>query len=310
MEISVGNSFSLTFDLDENPLGLATSSELSLKGMGSHFTNEWSASVIFFENLNLISTEINQILGQNAPLTLFIRADKHVSKSLGSKFYFFENYLSQMADLQSQGHEIGLHLHLDKFDWEDQHLIKQDLFRLKGLVSNGGVDLSGIRFGGHNLVEEFVPVLEELGFLYDSTMMPGRSRQDDMFQFDWQDAETTIHPITSQDWGKKYGKIYNLIEIPFPMFDIRAPYDNPRENIKRYFDINFSHSCLAHINDDIRSFNMAIAHPHSMLVEQERNSEMLLLPGWENFRKNLKLIKSMFPLHNFVTLKTVVEGFA
>ena len=297
----------LTFDLDENPINSKICEELVENDTVGLLSEKWSATEFFLENFFKISDRINNLVGAEVPLTLFIRADKHVFNEYGSRDYFFEKYIPKLLQYQSLGHEIGLHLHLSESDWVNDLKIENDLSELKKFANQEGLNLHGIRFGGHNLAEKFVPMLEELGFVYDSSMMPGRKRKDKYFNFDWTRTNKNIHKINASDFNCKNHHTYDLLEIPFTMFKIKAPYD--LMPIQRYFDLNFANECIINSINNDKSYTLAIAHPHSTIVLQEHEQNSLMSSGWDNFEKNLEFIKFKFSEFRFDTLSNFAKEF-
>ena len=76
----------------------------------------------------------------------------------------------------------------------------------------------------------------------DSTAIPGRRRSDSDRHFDWEPTpETPYHP-SQNDYSSPADDnetSLRILEIPFSVAEIHAPYDPPGVLVRRYLDLSY-----------------------------------------------------------------------
>lgn len=164
------------------------------------------------------------------PLTWFVRADGQLQNALGTPAYLLENYANFWSKTRTYGHEIGWHPHLyrqarpgDEVTLiTDPNEAQDELERLWGLVKPF-LSATAFRNGeGWHTAQTYATV-ERLGFICDSTAIPGRSGLAG-HPMNWHGAPNMPYFPRLEDLCGS-GPPRHMLEIPMNTWYLQAPHD-------------------------------------------------------------------------------------
>lgn len=165
------------------------------------------------------------------PITWFVRADGQLESILGTPTYLLEKYDNLWTKVRAAGDELGWHPHLyrqTRLDDTAQLIIdpmeaEAELERLWNKI-NSVLHPTAFRNGeGWHTPETYANV-ERLGFLCDSTAIPGRVGGFG-HPMNWQGAPNQPYFPVSDDLSKP-GPERPLLELPMNTWRLRAPHDD------------------------------------------------------------------------------------
>jgi len=185
------------------------------------------------------------------PVTWFLRADEQVKREMGSVTGLFTGWKKFWDDIIASYGEVGWHPHLffeDKGKWVPGKNGKQ----LEELARSAWDEIIQDKEAGWNPVtcrigeamcsNGLMRFLDEVGIMADSTAIPGRRRSDSDRHFDWEPTpEMPYHP-SQNDYRSPAGDNetpFRILEIPFTVAEIHAPYDAPGAVVQRYLDLSY-----------------------------------------------------------------------
>ena len=132
------------------------------------------------------------------------------------------------------GDELGWHPHsADVADLTNSHEA------LGAVAFQPRVARLGKSLGSNQLMQ----TLASLGLRADSTALPGRRRQDQSRSFDWSVTPDQPYYPGAADYRSPGPEPLPILEIPFSMVPIQAPYD--KIPLKRYVNLAFKSEYLA-----------------------------------------------------------------
>ena len=208
--------------------------------------------------------EVRQVLGKMVevdglqPITWFVRADGQVAEFTGSMAGLYRGWSSFWDDVKKDGGEVGWHPHLYRRTdqgWQptdDPKRLASEAEKIwREIVSSGWKPVSS-RIGESQCSNELMAFLDSVGIKVDATAIPGRSRDDRWRYFDWEGtphapyhpakADYRRSPIPLGEGDRVEGEEpLRLLEVPFTVVSIRAPYDPqpPLSPPKRYIDLSY-----------------------------------------------------------------------
>ncbi len=204
-------------------------------GLSGKVTNRQTLKWEGLENLqrSFDQTRWCPLLGK-IPITWFVRADGQLESILGDAVYLIEKYDSWWASVREAGHEVGWHPHLYRQLRPEEVAViitdpaeaKDELERLWTQVRTS-LPTTSFRHGeGWHTTETYTTV-ERLGFLSDSTAIPGRiggARH----PMNWEGAPNHPYFPSSTDVCES-GRERPMLELPMNTWMLQAPYDaSPR----------------------------------------------------------------------------------
>ncbi|MFQ5953461.1 MAG: hypothetical protein ACE5JZ_00180 [Kiloniellales bacterium] len=259
--------------------------------------------------------------GRRAKATWFVRADDHIAAVYGDGGALLDRHESLLGKLSAAGDEIGWHPNLYRRigeRWEretdDDALAAQMRRGAKAMRARGWRPQCS-RIGENMGSNRIMQTLEDLGFRYDSTAMPGRSRDDGERRFDWRDTPETPYRPGRADYRRPGEPALNLTEVPMTMVPVIADYDVAP--ISRYVDLAFHpralRAGLGACLDQARLL-ITVSHPSCVLPGISNRPHGLLSFDINAFYENLQLIieecdRLARPLR-FVTLSEGAALFA
>ncbi len=122
-------------------------------------------------------------------------------------------YPQLVKEVSKNGHEVGVHgYYHDQIFKLTPEKAKQDLDRAKKLIEDiSGEQVYGYRAPAFSVCEEtswVLPILAELGYIYDSSIVPAKARR-----YGWVDFEKDIHQLNFE------GDL-SLIEVPMSVYKL------------------------------------------------------------------------------------------
>lgn len=232
--------------------------------------------------------------------TAFARIDNQIQDIFGNYLYVLDLLPNH------QGSEIGWHPHCytkldNKYypEYNTDCIIRQ---LWKVFASTHKVrEAKSFRMGGAIMDNKIMSTLEQMGFLIDSSALPGCERNDLHRKFDWTITGNSQYHPCKEDYRCSGSSPYKLLEVPMTTIPIAAPYDkitkrryiNPTiksEIFKPYF-YTYSHY-LSHI--------VITFHPDQLIDGHEDD---LYRYGMDNFISNMEFIQQ----NQDVNYKTLLD---
>jgi len=225
---------------------------------------------LLLQAIEHVALECNQIL----KVTLFCRADWQIRAAMGDSAWVFNetrqvvdalNLKATKVDYQWHPHLYSLENDSWSFTLNEQEQCQQ-LEEIHAELIQSGLDISCSRIGECFFSPAVLQTLEYLDISIDSTALPGR----DLGYVDWTWAkETAFYSNVITDNMTTKAK---LLEVPFSMVPILAPYENVIR--KRYLNVVYqSQYILEGIKNYQGQYIVTIAHPYELL---EGNKHQLL----------------------------------
>ncbi len=174
----------------------------------------------YFDNTRPVfgyEKELNGLLSSlGLPTTVFVRIDQQVRD-------VYRDYLYMWKAVDA-GAELAWHPHV--FGHNGQILRGEAI--LENLVevydSNPILeDVTGIRVGGAQMNRAVMNKIAEWKFIYDSSCVPGLSRDDRLRSYDWSQADRVPYNPSRDDYQSP-GDL-PVLEIPITVFLIETKYD-------------------------------------------------------------------------------------
>jgi hypothetical protein len=201
-------------------------------GLSGKVTNRQSLNWEGLEQLQDLPNELADFakLGR-VPITWFVRADGQLESILGNASYLLETYDKFWTKVKCSGDEIGWHPHLYRQQRRDDASLlitdpQEAQDELERLWTNlkSTFRATAFRNGeGWHTTETYATV-ERLGFLCDSTAIPGRSGGSG-HPMNWQGAPNQPYFPLPNDLCKP-GGCRPLLELPMNTWLLQAPHDD------------------------------------------------------------------------------------
>jgi len=201
-------------------------------GLSGKITNRQTLSWDGLESLQRLPDQLGDFakLGR-VPITWFVRADGQLESILGSPAYLLETYQDFWTKVRADGNELGWHPHLYR-QKKPEHaaLLITDPLQAQDELDRLWNNLKPIlaptvfRNGeGWHTTETYATV-ERLGFLCDSTAIPGRSGAPG-HPMNWLGAPNQPYFPVSDDLCKP-GPERSMLELPMNTWRLQAPHDD------------------------------------------------------------------------------------
>jgi hypothetical protein len=217
---------------------------------------------LLLKSIDNLAIELKKIF----KITIFCRADWQIKTMMGSSTWVFEKTREVIDKPNLQGTLIDYqwhpHLYTFKNDiWSftlDSTEQCQQLEETYSDLFSAGLNISCSRIGECFFSDTILCTLEQLNIAVDSTALPGR----DLGYVDWTSAQRSIfYPQVSVE-----GTITKstLLEVPFSMISILAPYDEIAR--ERYLNIIYQNKYVSKaIKNYSGEYIVTIAHPYEIL---------------------------------------------
>lgn len=214
-----------------------------------------------------------------APAMCFLRMDDQINKIKGSYIYLYEKYRTLWDSLLNKGHQLGLHPHLYDFCEEKRLFLPslnpldacRQLERIHSAAGNAGLSFQCIRMGESFHNSQLMHLVDKLGYVIDSTAIPGRVRKDDARIIDWGQTPNNPYFPSVNDHRIPGKESLNILEVPMTSMKFQAPYDE--EPKVRYASLTyhpkiFQAGLLKHlslVSDALINYLVFIIHPGELL---------------------------------------------
>ncbi|MCX6646618.1 MAG: hypothetical protein NTY09_09695 [bacterium] len=254
---------------------------------------------------------------ESCPVTWFVRADTQVKVSLGSTTALLDTLPDFWLAIEKSDGEIGWHPHfyfMSDGIWlpiRDKKKIELEARQIWDEITSSGWKPKVCRMGESVGSNDLMQFLDSIGMLADLSALPGRKRDDIARSFNWVTTpQSPYHPDIS-DYRKPGDNPFSILEIPFTMAPVRAPYDSPDlrdSEIRRYIDLSYDPSRLKYGLENIQdkvNYLVAVIHPLQATGISVPDGG-LVIGGLENVRENLKNILELFSERTIV-FKTASE---
>jgi hypothetical protein len=243
---------------------------------------------------------------KSCPVTWFVRADAQVKDFFGSTTALLDTLPDFWTDVQKSGGEIGWHPHFySEADgiWlpiRDAKKIRLEAWRIWDEIASSDWKPTICRMGESVGSNDLMQLLDSIGMAADLSALPRRKRDDIDRSFDWTTTpQSPYHPGFS-DYRISGNNPLSILEIPFTMAPIRAPYDSPDlrdSEIRRYLDLSYDPLRLKSGIENIAGkldYFVAVIHPLQATGISVPDGG-LVIGGLDNVRENLKIIFELFP---------------
>lgn len=228
------------------------------------------------------------------PVTWFVRADLNVARHLGSVGGLLDRYDYTWKRLHERGDELAYHPHLivsDEKTAREAPAVEEQIEQGADAMRARGFQPAVSRIGEARGSSEIFQKLDELGFVADSTAMPGRRREDESRSFDWIDTPRVPYHPSREDHRFPGPDPLALLEIPMTMVPLQAPYDD--EALPRYVDLTFHPELLEpglELAVAEAPLLVTVGHPSTVLPELSRRDHPLFAYSAEAVGRNLDQI--------------------
>ncbi len=276
-----------------------------------------------------------QVIGDRSgnvlPVTWFVRADMHVKEITGNAMGLFHGWRDFWDDVRSRGGEAAWHPHLYKPHGRKWVPIR-DPRRLKSAADRIWHEIAGeqwkpltSRMGESVGSSELMSFLDSIEIIADASALPGRRRDDGLRWFDWEGTpDRPYHPArvdyrrpskaTAGGDRVEGEKPLGILEIPFTMAPIRAPYDrtDALKNLRRYIDLSYDSDILRKgIAGIFRVTDYVVVVLHPMqTVGKEVPEGGLVVGGLDTVSRNLGTIIGTIRDANRTPKLMTMEEFA
>jgi len=231
-------------------------------------------------------------------VTLFCRADWQIETEMGDSAWVFKKTKEVLNKVSLKNVKTSLewHPHLYHFEenkWllaKNEQIQKRQLLDIYPKLNAEGFEIRCSRIGECFFSSQILTTLSCLGIKIDSSAFPGRN----IGHTDWTSAPTyPYYPL--EDNFTKVGT-GGVLEVPFTMIPIRAPYE--KKEALRYLNLNFSPSfTLDGIKNHKGPVFVTIIHPFEILTLGQDFTHQLF-GSVDSITENLKLIYQQSPIHS------------
>jgi hypothetical protein len=231
--------------------------------------------------------------GAPATATWFVRSDDRVAAAHdGHTGWLVEHLKPLLTARQSAGDCIGWHPHIEAQDdrgWRNA----ASTAAMPGILKRGAAAFQAqgfkpecTRMGGNAGSHDILSTLEELGVRVDSSAMPGRARQDEIFGFDWMTTPAKPYRPSRSDYRRPGDPAFLMTEVPLTMLPIKAPYDCAP--VTRYVDLSFRNEFLAPaLKTVIATAECLVTIMHPAALFPSPTPHGLLAHSFDVFERNL-----------------------
>lgn len=257
-----------------------------------------------------LNYQLKEILSEftnrnTVPVTWFVRADMQVKEATGSATGLIEGWPEIWLDILTAGGELGWHPHLVEKSGDrwlpirDPMRLKDEAEKIRDKFSGSAWNPRVSRMGESVGSNELMSFLDSVGIIADLSALPGRKRDDGERFFDWEITPHAPYHPGRQDYRITGDNQLSILEIPFTMAHIRAPYDSPEKpdsEFLRYIDLSYD---PARLEEGLRNlpvdtgYIVAVIHPMqaSGLAVPDGG---LVIGGLDVVRENLGNILNFF----------------
>jgi hypothetical protein len=203
-------------------------------GMTAQVMNRQMLAWQSLEKIRPLLDELEALRGKlgRIPITWFIRADGQLEDVFGSPLYVLDRFEPLWSEVQSAGHEIGWHPHLYRQSSAAEPVVLMtdpveavdEIERLWSALARSFPRTVSFRNGEGWHCAATLAAVEKLGFLWDSTAIPGRAGIA-RHPIDW--TGTPNHPyFPDRNEIRFTGAPRMLLELPMNTWSLKTSYDS------------------------------------------------------------------------------------
>lgn len=209
---------------------------------------------------------------QTLKLTVFCRADWQIKAIMRDSAWVFKQTKAQIERLSLNNLQIDYQWHPHLYSLQDNHwrfsLNEQEqalqLNEIYNDLAAQGYPIDCVRIGECFFSNSILKTLLSLGIKIDSSALPGR----DLGYVDWRTVNQTPYSPNPLDY-KKVGQCA-LLEVPFSMINILAPYEDTAR--QRYLNTVYQHQYTQQgIKAYPEHYITTIAHPFEVLKQANKH---------------------------------------
>lgn len=192
-------------------------------GRGNAIDADWSATMSGAQDLFDVLDRLADRLGSQVGSTWFIRADRLIEAQFGDRLAVLERFAALAAKRGQHALEIGW---MPQIYGPDSAAIDyDDLDATHDALRAAGYRPASVRMGNCYHDNRTMHALASLGIAYDSSALPGRTKNDGSWRLDWSvTPEAAFHPA-ADDYRQPGTPALDITEVPLTMLPIKADYD-------------------------------------------------------------------------------------
>ena len=261
------------------------------------------------DSLDRIIKEAESLFQTKIPITWFIRCDASVKNNLGS-YDGLLNSMERFLEMRIIEKDcFGIHPHLYSTNEDNSQKISADDIEVQlslafqSWKSYFGENARFSRLGEARMTNHIANQLSQNGVELDSTALPGRSRKDNGFDFDWSRATEFPYYPSKHDYQimGEGSTNHAFLEVPFTMLPIKGSNDS--KVIHRYFNLSYRSNLIeeALLNMSLPENIICVLHPHEIFPKKDSVHDIISYKP-DSFLNNLTLLNKLSETINFKTL--------
>jgi hypothetical protein len=236
-------------------------------GKGHSATPTWSTTIDGLLLLCKLVDKLEDTLQLSVPITWFVRADQWIKAQFGHNLAIMHMLIDQIGHSRLKKHEVAWMPQL--FVDGGASMYYDDLRTTHSDVTKLFPELTSVRMGDCYHDNNSMKVLDELGIQFDSSALPGRTKNDRGWKMDWQGTPLFAYHPSHEDYRRPGASSHRILEIPLSLLPISASYD--RAPLLRYVNPCFhQHLLWPSLKQLLESipYLVCIIHPDELIQRQ------------------------------------------
>lgn len=280
----------LTVDIDNDFVDVPRESNQMLTWQGLH-----KGLPLLLKAMEKAASEIKQDLN----VTIFCRADWQIKSVMGSSDWVFKQTINLVNTLNLQHVLVDYQWHPHLYSLKENQWIftlneqeqKQQLTEIYTDLKQSGFHLQCSRIGECFSSNTILNTLINLGITIDSTALPGRN----LDYVNWTNSPQV--PFSPSEFNYNLAGKSHMIEVPFSMIDILAPYEKSARMryLNTVYQNRFTQNGINTYNEKVIT---TIAHPFEVLPLENQNKHQLLGDEQSVFKN----IKNIYQAHQIQSI--------
>lgn len=281
----------ITLDVDNDFIRIPLEKEQDL---------QWDGLKVGLPKILLAIDDLALNLKTKIALTIFCRADWQIEAVMGDASWVFRSTQEVLKSLDLKNIDIGLEWHPHLYEkqngkWRlsvNERIHEEQLLDIYTKLNNVGFDFKCSRIGECLFSPAILKTLSRIGITFDSTAFSGR----DISHTDWTNAPPHPYKPSFEDFSTNGES--QLLEIPFTMISIKAPYE--KTETLRYLNLVFD---TFYTKQGIKNHHgpviLTILHPYEILTMDNKNKHQLF-GNLNSITENIKLIYKLQPIKSIL----------
>lgn len=200
-------------------------------GLSGKVNNRDAMGFAGFEAIHNFHEIINKTLNINVPITWFVRADEQIKLHYDDELYLFKRYAVFWKYVESElHHEIGWHPHLYEIKegkviglLSDETKLVEEVKKISKKISKLNLTIKSFRNGESWMTPLLMDTVEGLGFMVDSTAIPGRADIHIPLR-NWTKTPYSFY-YPDLNYSSYVGAKRKIIEAPMTSWIFKTSYD-------------------------------------------------------------------------------------